>query len=321
MQKISICVTYFNQENFVKDSLDSILSIDFPCDYEILVGNDGSTDTTGVLVDEYVSKYPNKIKHYLWNRQACTKSINRASMNRLKLAEMASGDYIVFMDGDDFFCDREFIKKALLIFEQYPDIEACAFNFKFIFKDRTEQIFTQCMTEGLVTSREYIANSFYTPAPCCIFKNIFNKSNIEMLKRVNNFDDNAITIFMLQYGDIYYFDKVIYAYNQSVDSLWNRVSQFEKYLIESFDYNLILKTAPKFKVQLAKRFYHDIKFLFKNRNKMTSLGKDKLDYYLKKADSAEDNLIYGLLSWTSSSFVKKIHTYYLFLKFKLLVKF
>ena len=321
MQKISICVTYFNQENFVKDSLYSILSIDFPCDYEILVGNDGSTDTTGVLVDEYVSKYPNKIKHYLWNRQACTKSINRASMNRLKLAEMASGDYIVFMDGDDFFCDREFIKKALLIFEQYPDIEACAFNFKFILKDRTEQIFTQCMTEGLVTSREYIANSFYTHASCCIFKNIFNKSNIEMLKRVNNFDDNAITIFMLQYGDIYYFDKVIYAYNQSVDSLWNRVSQFEKYLIESFDYNLILKTAPKFKVQLAKRFYHDIKFLFKNRNKMTSLGKDKLDYYLKKADSAEDNLIYGLLSWTNSSFVKKIHTYYLFLKFKLLVKF
>lgn len=321
MQKISICVTYYNQENFVKDSLNSILSIDFPCDYEVLVGNDGSTDNTGLLVDEYVNRYPDKIKHYIWDRKSEYKSINRASMNRLNLAEKATGNYIIFMDGDDYFCDREFIKNALLKFQRYPNIQVCSFNFKFIFKERSEQIFTQCMTEGVVPSREYIANSFYTPAPCCVFKNSFNKSNIEMLKRVNNFDDNAITIFMLQYGDLYYIDNVIYAYNQNDDSLWNRVSQFEKYLIESFDYNQILKTAPKFKVQLAKRFYHDIKFLFKNRNKMTSLGKDKLDYYLTKADSAEDNLIYGLLSWTSSSFVKKIHTYYLFLKFKLLVKF
>ena len=123
MQKISICVTYYNQENFVKDSLNSILSIDFPCDYEVLVGNDGSTDNTGLLVDEYVNRYPDKIKHYIWDRKSEYKSINRASMNRLNLAEKATGDYIIFMDGDDYFCDREFIKNALLKFQQYPNIQ------------------------------------------------------------------------------------------------------------------------------------------------------------------------------------------------------
>ena len=319
MQKISICVTYYNQENFVKDSLNSILSIDFPCDYEVLVGNDGSTDNTGLLVDKYVSKYPDKIKHYIWDRKAKTKSINRASMNRLNLAEKATGNYLIFMDGDDFFCDCEFIKKSLLVFQQYPDIQTCAFNFKFVFKDKSEKIFSQSMSGGIVPSRKYIAKSFYTPAPCCVFKNIFNKTNIQMLKSVNNFDDNAITIFMLQYGDLYYIDNIIYAYNQNEDSLWNRANQFEKYLIESFDYNLILKTAPKFKSQLAKRFYQDIKYLFKNRNKM-HLAKDKFDIYLKKADSNGDSLIYGLLNWSFSSVFQKIHTFFLYFKYKLLVK-
>lgn len=319
MQKISICVTYYNQENFVKDSLNSILSIDFPCDYEVLVGNDGSTDNTGLLVDEFVRKYPDKIKHYIWDRKAKTKSINRASMNRLNLAEKATGNYLIFMDGDDYFCDKEFIKKALLIFHEYPGVQMCAFNFKFVFKDKSEKIFSQSMSEGIVPSRKYIAKSFYTPAPCCVFKNIFNKTNIQMLKSVNNFDDNAITIFMLQYGDLYYIDNIIYAYNQNEDSLWNRASQFEKYLIESFDYNLILKTAPKFKSQLAKRFYQDIKYLFKNRNKIY-LAKDKFDIYLKKADSNGDSLIYGLLNWSSSSIFKKILTFFLYLKYKLLAK-
>lgn len=321
MPKISICVTYFNQENFVKDSLNSILSIDFPCEYEVLVGNDGSTDNTGLLVDEYVNKYPDKIKHYIWDRKAITKSINRASMNRLNLAQKASGEYLIFMDGDDYYCDSEFIKKSLLIFQKYHDIQACAFNFKLLFKDKSEQIYSQSMSEGIVSSREYIAKSFYTPAACCIFKNIFNKNNIEMLKSVNNFDDNAITIFMLQYGDLYYIDNVIYVYNQNEDSLWNRASQFEKYLIESFDYNLILKTAPKFKFQLAKRFYHDIKFLFTNRNQINSfLSKDKFDIYLKKAESNDDQLIYGLLNWSFSSLLQKINTFFLYLKYKLLVK-
>lgn len=319
MQKISICVTYYNQENFVKDSLNSILSIDFPCDYEVLVGNDGSTDNTGLLVDKYVSKYPDKIKHYIWDRKSESKSINRASMNRLNLAEKASGNYLMFIDGDDYFCDKEFIKKALLIFLKYPDIQVCSFNFKFVFKDKSEQIYSQSMSEGIVHSRKYVAKSFYTPAPCCVFKNIFNKTNIEMLKNVNNFDDNAITIFMLQYGDMYYIDDVVYAYNQNEDSLWNRASQFEKYLIEAFDYNLILKTTTKFKSQLAKRFYHDIKYLFKNRNKM-SLAKDIFDEYLKKADSNGDSLIYGLLNWSFGSSFQKIYTLFLYLKYKLLVK-
>ena len=51
--KISFLVTYYNQKKYVKQSMDSILAIDKPCDWEILVGDDGSTDGT----DEEVKKY------------------------------------------------------------------------------------------------------------------------------------------------------------------------------------------------------------------------------------------------------------------------
>ena len=43
---ISFCVTYYNQESFVRQSLLSILTMKFPCEVEILIGDDGSSDNT-----------------------------------------------------------------------------------------------------------------------------------------------------------------------------------------------------------------------------------------------------------------------------------
>ena len=60
--KVSFCVTYYNQSGFVSQSLDSILALDIPCGFEILVGDDGSADDTVEKVKEYQSRFPDKIK-------------------------------------------------------------------------------------------------------------------------------------------------------------------------------------------------------------------------------------------------------------------
>ena len=45
-KKITFCITYYNQQEFVAQSIESILALDKPCDFEILIGDDGSTDNT-----------------------------------------------------------------------------------------------------------------------------------------------------------------------------------------------------------------------------------------------------------------------------------
>ena len=49
--KISFLVTYYNQKEYVKPSLDSILAIEKPCDWEIIIGDDGSTDGTIEIIN------------------------------------------------------------------------------------------------------------------------------------------------------------------------------------------------------------------------------------------------------------------------------
>ena len=129
--KISFCVTYYNQAEYVKQSLDSIFSINLPYKYEILVGDDGSDDKTVEIVNFYLKHYPDVVSLFVMPRDNTKKynSISRASANRLNLVLHATGKYIVFLDGDDKYCNKDFIIEALSVLDNNDKAVAYAFNY------------------------------------------------------------------------------------------------------------------------------------------------------------------------------------------------
>lgn len=306
MEKISFCVTYYNQESFVEKSLSSIFSMDLPCDFEILVGDDGSSDNTISEVQKFIDKYPNKIKVFVQDRKETAKTINRASMNRLNIAKQATGDYILFLDGDDCYCDNHFIKNALSIFKNNPDIIGCGGNFKYIYPDNKEGIFQQSLKEGIIKAKKYIEKGNYTPSGAIIFKNILTDEKIKFLEKINNFDDNAITIYMLQFGDLYYIDTPLYAYYQAPDSLWNKCDNIEKELLNAMDYKLISTMAPKLKLEILKRQYGSLKALYKNKSKLKSLLDKSADKYTDLCRQNNDAFLLNLINWNNISPIQKI---------------
>lgn len=92
--KVSFLVTYYNQKEYVQQSLDSILAIEKPCEWEIIVGDDGSTDGTIERVNEYIKKYPDNIRMYVMPRERGKKydAVKRASANRLNILKHSLGD-------------------------------------------------------------------------------------------------------------------------------------------------------------------------------------------------------------------------------------
>lgn len=308
MAKISICITYYNQKEFVKQSIDSVLAIEFPCDYEILCGDDGSTDGTIDIIKEYAIKYPDNIKYFVMDRKEEGKSINRASLNRLNLAKNATGDYIMFLDGDDYYCDKTFVKEAINIFENNENTQVCAFNFKYLHTDNSQEIFKQSMKEGFIDVKEYISKGAYTHSGACVFKNILDKEKLELLNKINNFDDNAITIYFLQFGDIYYFDKPVYVYRQTNNSLWNSVNNIEQDLLNAIDYKLICDSAPILKQEIAKRQYNAIRSLYRNKKVLSEKIADKYEKYLSLTKQNKDIFIQNLIKWNEINILDKLKT-------------
>ena len=91
--KVSFIIPAYNIEDYIGKCLDSILNQTWQ-DFEIIVVNDGSKDKTGEVLDSYATK-DNRIK--ILHKE--NEGVSAARNDGIK---MASGDYILFWDGDDF---------------------------------------------------------------------------------------------------------------------------------------------------------------------------------------------------------------------------
>jgi glycosyltransferase involved in cell wall biosynthesis len=81
---------------FIRECLQSILDqeTDFP--FEVIVGDDCSTDGTGEIVREFVQKYPDRVRALFHSRNV------GATANYLAVHAQARGDYVAHVDGDDY---------------------------------------------------------------------------------------------------------------------------------------------------------------------------------------------------------------------------
>ena len=95
----SVIVPVYNVEKYLKECVDSILSQTFT-DFELLLVNDGSKDSSGVICEEYEQK-DNRVK-------VIHKANGGQSTARNCGLEQAQGEYVIFLDSDDFFTTTEF---------------------------------------------------------------------------------------------------------------------------------------------------------------------------------------------------------------------
>ncbi|HEB9335476.1 TPA: glycosyltransferase family 2 protein [Campylobacter coli] len=319
--KITFCIIYYNQEKYVKDSISSILSIVKNIDFEILVGDDGSQDKTIDEVKKFQTLLGEKLKIYIMPRDKNIKynSIHRSSSNRLNLIKYSTGDYIMFLDGDDYYCDKKFLIQAIDKFNVYDKLVAVGFRYKNVFLNR-EEIPKNKLGRGLIETKDYIKKA-YIPSGAFVFRNIF-KNNYDLLVNNGFFDDNLITIFALQYGKIYYFDRVVYAYRQLDSSTWNSYDELERNLLNAFDIVYISNIAPSFKKILFVRNFGAIKFLFYNRKELLKLLEEAKYKNLKdEIEIIKDSKIYKIINYSNLCILDKISLIIWFYSFKTFKRF
>lgn len=104
--KVSIIVPVYNVENYLTKCLDSLIGQSLQ-DIEILVVNDGSKDRSEEIIQQYARKYPGKIK-------AFSKENGGLSDARNFGIDRATGDYIGFVDSDDYVTEGMFEEMFLL---------------------------------------------------------------------------------------------------------------------------------------------------------------------------------------------------------------
>lgn len=119
--KLSIIVPVYNVADYLPKCLDSLLAQDFPQnEYEIIVVNDGSTDNSGEIAQQYADKYANIT---LVNQ--ANQGLSGARNTGIK---QAKGDYIQFVDSDDYL--EENVLGGLMKQVEDDDLDVLRFNYE-----------------------------------------------------------------------------------------------------------------------------------------------------------------------------------------------
>lgn len=94
--KVSVCVITYNHAAYIAECLQSLVDQKASFDFEIIVGEDCSTDETRAIVEAYARKYPDRIRPILHERNVGIVE------NYFRVHEEAAGDYVAHLDGDDY---------------------------------------------------------------------------------------------------------------------------------------------------------------------------------------------------------------------------
>lgn len=114
---LSVYVPVFNHEKYIVQALDSILQQETEYSYEILVGEDCSTDNTRNVLKKYEKEHPGKLKVFYREHNMHHEEIR----NSTDLRKRCKGKYIISLEGDDFWTDSKKIQKQIDFLEKHPE--------------------------------------------------------------------------------------------------------------------------------------------------------------------------------------------------------
>lgn len=184
--KFSIIVPIYGVEKYIKKCINSVLEQNYK-NYELILVDDGSPDSCPLICDEYA----NRDEHIV----VIHKKNGGSSDARNLGIQKATGEYILFLDGDDYWLEIDLLEKLNKRINQL-DSDVICLNYKKIYKNGKEADYLSLETDmpkvnmGEASVQYVIQNNIWTSAPWnkAIKKNLFLKGDLTFIKGITSED-------------------------------------------------------------------------------------------------------------------------------------
>lgn len=229
MKKLSIIIPVYNTEKHLKKCFDSIVNQN-NSEIEVIVVNDGSTDNSEVIIKEYTNKYKDVFTYYKKGNTGVADTRNFG-------IEKATGEYIMFLDSDDYID-----KKLYDNIKKYIDEDIELIKYKMQRIDENDKIIeiVQGATFEKVTGEEGFNKLYGTDvlldSPCVyvIKKDIFIRNNLKFKVGTEHEDFGLIPFVIVLAKSMVSTNFYGYYYVQSQGSLM-RNENYQKTIKRIYD--------------------------------------------------------------------------------------
>lgn len=131
--KVSVAMVTYNHEPYIAKALDSVLMQKTGFDYEIVIGEDCSTDGTRAIIIDYQHRYPDKFRLLLNDKNL------GMHKNADQIINACRGDYIAMLDGDDYWTSPHKLQKQFDFLESHPECSICFHDALIVHEDGSKE--------------------------------------------------------------------------------------------------------------------------------------------------------------------------------------
>ncbi|MFA6624668.1 MAG: glycosyltransferase family 2 protein [Bacilli bacterium] len=278
---LSVCIPSYNSAPFLHYAVDSLLP--FKDDVEVLIIDDGSKDDTGIIADEYQSKYPTCVKAIHQENGGHGAGINNGIIQ-------ATGSYFKVLDSDDWFDSKGL--KALLDYirnakDNGSDIVLSPYTYVHGHNGETgktevfSRLFKKSLSKDWSQVPDFKVGENITIHALTVKTEILKKEEVDIPTHIS-YDDNCYVFVCLSRSKtISYVPVSLYQYfigreGQSMETKtmlrkYNDLLKVASYCFDLASDNSFEEKSPKLKKVLK----HNLVFMFANAAIWTRLNTTK----------------------------------------------
>ena len=208
---VSIFLLTYNQKQFIAQTINSILMQKANFNFQIVIGEDCSTDGTRSICETFAEKYSNKIKLL----PALEKNIGLIA-NYMRTIKACEGKYIAICDGDDYWIDENKLQKQVSFLEDNPNYSIVYSKLKKLFPDGT---FKESIQRKLKQAGDFDDLVFENviPSVTVLFKNRQNISAVPTWITNFPYGDWPTYLWILKDGGkIHFMDEITAVYRMHI---------------------------------------------------------------------------------------------------------
>ncbi len=297
--KVNIVTLTYNQENVIAQTIDALLAQKTNFDFEIIIGEDASTDNTLQIVKAYKNDYPEQIR-------IISADVNIGlEKNYLRCFEACSSDFVAYCDGDDIWLDPLKLQKQVDFLEEHEDYGLLGTNFVW-YDERLDQ--TKNSDKHFSGDyKTYAFDEMFLANPLSsssvVFRNSLLKDFLQLYyknkKDLDNFIDYSLWLFFASKMKVAELKDISVSYRLSKNSI-SQVKDFNKsWKYRKRNYKHFKFFADYFKdhqlKNLDKAYYNRALWYYK----LAAVNKDKTntDEFAKILLQNKDYIRYMLLKF------------------------
>ena len=216
--KVSVLMITYNHEKFIAQAIDSILMQKVDFDYEIVIGEDCSSDNTRQIIIDCQKKYPDKIRLLLPEKNL------GMHINFINTYKTCQGKYIAVLEGDDYWISSEKLQKQADFLDNNPDFAICFNNSLIFWEDNHREPTIFLRNQSKISTLENLLTQNFISTPTVMYRGGLIK-NFPDWYYDQGMGDWTFHILNAQYGKIGYIDEVMSAYRVHETGVWSSKSR------------------------------------------------------------------------------------------------